>query len=173
MLTLLTAVSPEVRKKLLLAKVDSFDKAVEIVRNEEHAKSDAKKCSQPTPATAEGNAMSGYKKGKKEEAKMADDMPPNFKCIRCLKSGHWPRSCPSKYEDCNKCHKPGHRAVACDTRVWTQPGASAYSCKAYSVADMAAVAASAKLCKEHNERVDAQHAAEAQEEEFIGNLDYC
>ena len=173
LITLLQAVPTEIRQKLFLAKVKTFEEAVEIVQNEERAKSDAKSCSTTSSAQGEGNAMSGYKKGKKEEAKMADDMPPNFKCIRCLKSGHWPRSCPSKYENCNKCHKPGHREVACDTRVWTQPGtnpsgASAYSCKAYSVADMAAVAASHKLCAEHNARVEAYGSAFGPGE---GNLD--
>ena len=70
----------------------------------------------------------------------------------------------------------GHIAATCDDRKWTPTqaaGPSAFSCNAYSVADMAAVAASAQLCKEHNERADAQRATETQEEEFIGNLDYC
>ena len=108
--------------------------------------------------------MSGYKKGKKEDAQMAEGTPPNLKCIRCLKSGHWPRNCPSKYENCNKCKKPGHRAVACDTRVWTQPGtqpsgASAFGCNAHDAAEVAAVAAAAVRCAEHNARVEEYRSA--------------
>ena len=42
-----------------------------------------------------------------------------------------------------------------------------------SESDIIVCKSSAQLCKEHNERVDAQRAARVQEEEFIGNLDYC
>ena len=57
MLTLIKAVSPEVRRKLLLQKVKTFEEACEIVKNEEQASADTKKCSQRSSQEAEMSAV--------------------------------------------------------------------------------------------------------------------
>ena len=101
LVTLLSAVPSEVRRKLFLAKVDNFAKAIEIVQNEEHARKDAQSCS-TGHSHAEGNAMSGYRKNQREAQKgwvaKADPSTPlaEVMCFRCCVKGHWAYDCPHK-----------------------------------------------------------------------------
>ena len=178
LITLITAVSPEIRKKLFLAKVDTFDKAVEIVRAEEQARSDSKACSKSSES-AEGNVMSGYKKdqratraaeGSTSTFSKHDGPPkPGYTCIRCMEKGHWASDCQYKYKECPSCKMMGHIAKTCKDRNWVPiSGGQAHSIKAYNVADMAAISASHQLCAEHNARVEAYGSAFGPGE---GNLD--
>ena len=50
MLTLLKAVRPSVRKKMLLQKVDTFEKVISVLLSEEQTNSDTRQCSEPKDA---------------------------------------------------------------------------------------------------------------------------
>ena len=65
MLTLLKAVKPQIRKKMLLQKVDTFDKAVMVLLSEEQANADSKQCSEPKDAAV--FATSAYKRDQRAE----------------------------------------------------------------------------------------------------------
>ena len=123
MLTLIKAARPEVRRKMLLQKVKTFDDACQILKNEEQASEDTKKCSQ-TPSQmqeAEGNAVSGYKRDQRAQHtekfnRPAKESLENFKpacCIRCHSRDHMAHQCPALSKTCNKCQKPGHLPFAC------------------------------------------------------------
>ena len=43
-------------------------------------------------------------------------VPKKKKCYRCLGTDHAPTDCHFKSGKCNKCHKTGHIAKACQTR---------------------------------------------------------
>ena len=123
MITLIKAVQPEVRRKMLLQKVSTFEDACDILKNEEQATSDSNKCSytRSQMQEAEGNAISGYKKDQKVQHNVKFNMPPkesleNFKpacCIRCHSKDHMAHQCPAINKTCNKCQKPGHLSFAC------------------------------------------------------------
>ena len=78
MITLIKAVTPEVRKKMLLQKVKTFQEACDVLKNEEQALADTKKCSQNQSQMqeAEGNAISGYKRDQKTQHSEKFDRPP-------------------------------------------------------------------------------------------------
>ena len=135
MITLLRAVKPQIRKKMLLQKVDSFDKAMAILLSEEQAVSDAKQCS---GGAAEAGMASAYKKNQRSERQNFEDKPrgkpdPDFVCPRCNKTGHWADRCFAKNKICQACEKVGHYAVACRTKNWNsvKTPAQANSIKAY------------------------------------------
>ena len=181
MLTLLTAVSSEVRKKLMLAKVDTFEKAIEIVQNEEHAKKDALSCTQSSNQ-AEGNAMSGYKRNQRDERnagasqQVTQGQRPDesYTCFRCNKTGHWANLCPHIKSTCPACKKTGHTGPACQAKDWDCKAnkAQAMSCKAYKIDEAAEIAAaiarSHALTAEHNAKVEQYRSAFGPGE---GNLD--
>ena len=138
---------------MLLAKVDTFEKAAEIVKNEEQATSDSKKCSATTKEFTDVNATSGYRRAQNEKrvqfhssskpaqassgfTRHETETPgPSYVCIRCCKRGHWASHCGAKHMDCRACGKIGHFAKACHTRNWDEHAtpAQAMSCKAYNV----------------------------------------
>ena len=170
LVTLLQAVPSEVRQKLFLAKVKTFEEAIEIVQNEERAKSDAKSCSASSSRheVAEGNAMSGYKKNQREEQKgwlpkMANPSTPlaEVTCFRCYLKGHWASDCPHIDKPCQACGKIGHTGAACRTKHWDMKAskAQANSCRAYLDEEAAAIAQSHALTAEHNAWVDAYSGA--------------
>ena len=125
MITLIKAVQPEVRKKMLLQKVQTFEDACDILKNEEQATSDSKKFSysqsQSQMQEAEGNAISGYKKDQRVQHNVKFSLPPkeeleNFKpacCIRCHSKDHMAHQCPAINKTCSKCQKQGHLSFAC------------------------------------------------------------
>ena len=117
MLTLIKAVAPEVRCKLLLQKVKTFDEACKVVKNEEQAWADTKKCSQKSSQEAEVNTMSGYKKDQRAQhsekfssQKDKRDSLANFKpfcCIHCHSKEHLAYQCPALEKTCKLFHKQG------------------------------------------------------------------
>ena len=66
MLALLRAVHPKIRKKMLLQKVDTFDKAYDVLRNEEQAGRDAEKVA-GKHNEGEANAMSTYRQDQRSD----------------------------------------------------------------------------------------------------------
>ena len=178
LITLLQAVPSEVRQKLFLAKVKTFEEAIEIVQNEERARSDAKSCSQSKSGyeTAEGNAMSGYRKNQREAQRgwvaKADPSTPlvEVMCFRCCVKGHWAYDCPHKDKPCPACGKIGHTGPACRTKHWDMKAskAQANSCRAYVDEEATAIARSHALTAEHNARVEEYRTAFGPGE---GNLD--
>ena len=62
MLTLLKAVRPSIRKKMLLQKVDTFEKAINVLLSEEQANNDTRQCSSSESQNAEVFATSAYKR---------------------------------------------------------------------------------------------------------------
>ena len=117
MITLVKAVQPEVRRKMLLQKVQTFEEACEILKNEEQATADTKKCSQRPAQEAETNAMSGYKRDQRSQHanKYSSQKDRNesqqsskpFSCIRCHSKDHLEFNCPVLKEGkvCYKCKK--------------------------------------------------------------------
>ena len=67
MLTLLKAVKPSIRKKMLLQKVDSFEKAINVLLSEEQANSDTRQCSGTEAQNAEVFAMSSYRRDQQSQ----------------------------------------------------------------------------------------------------------
>ena len=71
MLTLLKAVRPSIRKKMLLQKVDTFEKAITVLLSEEQANADTRQCSGSSPSSESQNAdvfaTSAYKKDQRSE----------------------------------------------------------------------------------------------------------
>ena len=65
MLALLRAVQPKIRKKMLLMKVDMFEKAYEILRTEEQAGKDADRVA--GRAEGEAHAVSSYRQSQRSE----------------------------------------------------------------------------------------------------------
>ena len=151
MLALLRAVSPNIRKKMLLKKVSTFDEASAILLAEEQAANDTKQCtSNKSQEEAEANAMSSYRKTQRYERqnftppdtrsdqKQTNNNPkainPNeTKCRRCNETGHWSSNCKAWDQNCGACGRIGHYAVACRAKSWnSQPTpAQANSVKAY------------------------------------------
>ena len=127
MVTLIKAVRPEVRRKMLLQKVKSFEEACDILKNEEQASEDTQKCSQARSQVqeAEGNAISVYKRDQRSQhnekfasQKLQRESLQNFKpfcCIRCHSKDHLAHDCPALLQNktCNKCQKVGHFSYAC------------------------------------------------------------
>ena len=137
MITLIIAVKPQVRKKMFLEKVDTFDKAVVVLLSEEQAHADTKQCSEST--NADVFAASTYKKEQRSERQNfqpnGKSMPsPDFVCPRCSRVGlHNQGDCPANYYKCKACDKQGHYAVACKGKLWLNLAtpAQANSVKAY------------------------------------------
>ena len=115
MLTLLKAVRPSIRKKMLLQKVDTFEKAINVLLSEEQANSDTRQCSESVsePRDAEVFATSAYKRDQRSERQnfsTSKSMPkPDYVCVRCKKAGqHFQHECPSVDRKCMRCEKRGH-----------------------------------------------------------------
>ena len=141
MLTLLRAVKPQVRKKMLLQKSDTFDKAVAVLLSEEQASSDATKCTNLN-ASAETFVTSAYKNSQKQERQnfqpntstKSNTVPlGNYVCKRCEIPGHYAHECPAVRTYCEACGTRGHTAKACSTKSWNSAPtpAQANSVKAY------------------------------------------
>ena len=120
MLTLLKAVRPSIRKKMLLQKVDTFEKAINVLLSEEQANSDARQCSGSSsePPDAEVFATSAYKRDQRSERQSFStnsNMPePGYVCSRCRAVGkHFSVNCPAISRKCTNCDKVGHYAPAC------------------------------------------------------------
>ncbi len=135
MLTLLRAVKPQIRKKMLLQKVDTFDKAIEVLLSEEQANSDTKQCSEPKDAAV--FATSAYKRDQKAERQSFQERPgtkphPNYECPRCTKIGlHRQLDCPSLNVKCRICHQSGHYAKVCKNWNKAAPSGHANAIRAY------------------------------------------
>ena len=123
LLTLLRGVSPELRRKMLLAKVTTYEEAVEIMRAQENATRDSQQCSTTTYQEASANRVSAYKHDQKQRYANSNSSPNKdsqsssrpFRCIRCHSTEHLAHRCPALLENkiCNKCQTPGHLAHAC------------------------------------------------------------
>ena len=116
MLTLLRAVKPAIRKKMLLEKVVTFEKAIAILLSEEQANADSKQCSEPKDAAV--FATSTYKQEQKAERQNYQtgiNLPkPYYVCSRCAKVGkHYQNECPAINKRCTKCDRIGHYAPVC------------------------------------------------------------
>ena len=117
MITLLKAVRPTIRKKMLLQKVDTFDKAIQVLLSEEQANADTKLCSEPKDA--EVFAMSAYKKDQRNERQSGNEKRrrrchPEYACSRCTEVGkHNQDECWTITKTCNKCNTVGHIGIAC------------------------------------------------------------
>ena len=131
LLTIIRAVEPHIRRKLLLAKVDTYQKAIDIVKAEEQATNDTKQCTAPTQE-ASANATSGYKKFKQQQhlqnfptqqpAQQQQQQKTGHdrsKCMRCGTAHAYGMSnCPALGKTCAKCGKPDHFAVVCQSHKW-------------------------------------------------------
>ena len=127
-------------KKMLLEKVDTFDKAMAVLLSEEQANIDSKQCANSSPDAATF-ATSAYKKQQNVErqnydpAKNVEKGNPTIEyvCYRCLNPGHYVNKCRSLEQNCKACGKLGHTAKACGTKNWgsTPTVAQAHSVKAY------------------------------------------
>ena len=124
MLTLLKAVRPSIRKKMLLQKVDTFEKAINVLLSEEQANSDARQCSGSSsePPDAEVFATSAYKRDQRSERQSFStnsNMPErDYVCSRCRAIGkHLSDNCPAISRRCTNCDKIGHYAPACRKNV--------------------------------------------------------
>ena len=122
MLALLRAVQPKIRKKMLLERVDTLEKAYAILRNEEQAHKDAEKCSGKNPE-AEVNATSSYRRnqrnersessrndrGRSAERERAEspEKAASNSCFRCHSMSHWSNKCPHYRDTCDTCRKVG------------------------------------------------------------------
>ena len=122
MVTLLRAVKPQYRKKMLLEKVDTFDKAMAVLLSEEQANLDSKQC---TSTSADGAtfATSAYKRNQTHERQsfassknVSEKAVPrsDYTCRRCEKPGHFIHDCPSINMNCQTCGNKGHTAKTCD-----------------------------------------------------------
>ena len=126
LLTLLRGVDPELRRKMHLAKVSTYEEAVDIMKAEENATRDSNMCSN-TPHEATANRVSAYKGAQKQpyaQQNSSSNYSPHkdsqsssrpFRCIRCHSTEHPAHACPAliKNKTCDKCQTPGHLAHAC------------------------------------------------------------
>ena len=111
MITLLKAVKPNIRKKMLLQKVDTFDKAIDVLLSEEHAATDSKLCTETKDAAV--FATSTYKRSQREERQGYVNKPVKEPCHRCTRMGHSPDKCWAKERKCDNCDEIGHLSPAC------------------------------------------------------------
>ena len=121
LMTLLRGVDSSLRRKMLLAKVETYEEAVEIMKAEENATKDSDQCSVPNSGSA--NRVSAYKSDQKQRYANSNSSPNKdaqsssrpFRCIRCHSTEHLAHRCPALIENkiCNKCQTPGHLAHAC------------------------------------------------------------
>ena len=154
MLALLRAVNPEIRKKMLLQKVDTFEKAFEILRNEEQAGQDSDKVA-GTINEGQANAMSTYRRGQRSDRAQSssrgrprdrldertsrgdskhrgrDNSGEGDPCFRCHDTEHSHRECPHYYNDCTYCHRRGHAESACRTKAAAEARGAANSVTAH------------------------------------------
>ena len=126
LLTLLRGVDPELRRKMHLAKVSTYEEAVDIMKAEENATRDSNMCTN-TPHEATANRVSAYKGNQKQQYaqqnsssnhsphKDAQSSSKPYRCIRCHSTEHQAHECPAliKNKTCDKCQTPGHLAHAC------------------------------------------------------------
>ena len=122
MLTLVCSVDSSLRKKMLLAKVETYEDAVAIMKAQENATKDSEQCAGPKNI-ASANRVSAYKNDQKQKYANANSSSHRdsqtssrpFKCIRCHSTKHQAHNCPALLENkiCNKCQTPGHLAHAC------------------------------------------------------------
>ena len=131
MLALLRAVKPQIRKKMLLKKVTTFDEASAILTAEEQASSDSIQCGpKPEHEMAEAHALSQYRKSQKQERNNYEpksnerERPEGSKCYRCHQTDHWASSCPDKNSTCGKCKRVGHITRHCRTQTAQGPGSA-------------------------------------------------
>ena len=108
---------------MLLQKVDTFEKAINVLLSEEQANSDTRQCSESVsePRDAEVFATSAYKRDQRSERQnfsTSKSMPkPDYICVRCKKAGrHFQHECPSLDRKCMRCEKRGHFIAACDKK---------------------------------------------------------
>ena len=116
MLTLLKAVRPNIRKKMLLQKVDTFEKAVNVLLSEEQASTDSRLCSEPKDAAV--FAVSSYRRDQQSQRASSSIVrktpKPDYECFRCLTIGrHFQNECLSNEQKCSKCDTIGHFYKAC------------------------------------------------------------
>ena len=140
MITLLRAVKPQYRKKMLLEKVDTFDKAMAVLLSEEQANLDSKQC---TSTISDGAtfATSAYKRNQTHERQnfqppkpknVSDTVPRgDYICRRCETPGHFNSSCPSINMICQSCDTKGHTAKACPQNRDRAPSGHANTIRAY------------------------------------------
>ena len=124
MLTLLKAVRPSIRKKMLLQKVDTFEKAITVLLSEEQANADTRQCSGSTsePRDAEVFATSAYKKDQRSERQNFSTRKStprsDYKCYRCDKKGaHFQNERPAIDKKCNRCDLVGHMGTPAKSPV--------------------------------------------------------
>ena len=98
---------------MLLQKVDTFEKAINVLLSEEQANADTKQCSGSESQNAEVFAMSAYRRNQNSERSKPNEGKSEYVCQRCLKPGHRQEKCFARDKKCNDCDKIGHYAVAC------------------------------------------------------------
>ena len=140
MMTLIKAVEPEVRRQMLLAKVKTYQEAVDIAKSEEFATIDTKACS-GTSQEYSANAISAYRKDQRQQRQHFEPQQNRVfgPCIRCSKEGHPPHKCQAyiKQLECHKCHKKGHYADSClmgRRRALSESGGQAHTVTASAFA---------------------------------------
>ena len=101
---------------MLLQKIDTFEKAINVLLSEEQASSDSRLCSEPKDAAV--FAMSSYRRGQQSQrasSSIVRKIPkPDYECFRCLSIGkHYQNECLSNEQKCSRCDTIGHFGKAC------------------------------------------------------------
>ena len=103
---------------MLLQKVDTFEKAINVLLSEEQANSDTRQCSGSEPKDADVFATSAYKKDQKSEHQNVNTSKStprsDYSCYRCNTVGHhYQNECPHIDKKCYKCDAVGHLSSTC------------------------------------------------------------
>ena len=92
LMALVNAVNPEVRRKMLLAQVKICEEASQILKAEQNATNDTQKCTNLPARKATLNAMSSYKRDRRQQNVQKQEKFLHFKlqppCVGVIK-GHF------------------------------------------------------------------------------------